>query len=205
MVDWGPCEFLQGCSWTDHFQPDTLVSRAPPNGLPGLDCAKSRVWLGIEYPIFPPQKRWVFQRIPPGSVGKSVSVYHWTYISGLCWSWWANERSGYPFSLVNDEQMSNKVRVKHQPDMYIYCPHQDPTLNKLFGNPWGRLFFFRKPEKLENFYFLLIWWGQYIYIYLVTHPPKIYLSHFLIELIYIYKYLAISREWGFMNPHHKHV
>ena len=24
--------------------------------------------------------------------------------------------NGYPFSLVNDEQMSNKVGVKHQPD-----------------------------------------------------------------------------------------
>ena len=28
--------------------------------------------------------------------------------------------NGYPFSLLNDEQMSNKVRVEHQPAIYIY-------------------------------------------------------------------------------------
>ena len=28
--------------------------------------------------------------------------------------------NGYPFSLLNDEQMSNKVRVKHQPGRFIY-------------------------------------------------------------------------------------
>ena len=27
--------------------------------------------------------------------------------------------NGYPFSLVNDEQMSNKVGVKHQPDSAV--------------------------------------------------------------------------------------
>ena len=29
--------------------------------------------------------------------------------------------NGYPFSLLNDEQMSNKVRVEHQPDkMHVF-------------------------------------------------------------------------------------
>ena len=32
--------------------------------------------------------------------------------------------NGYPFSLVNDEQMSNKVGVKHQPVVYI-LEHED--------------------------------------------------------------------------------
>ena len=29
-------------------------------------------------------------------------------------------RKRWPFSLLNDEQMSNKVGVEHQPDMYLY-------------------------------------------------------------------------------------
>ena len=33
---------------------------------------------------------------------------------GHAW-WWANG-NGWSFSLLNDEQMSNKVRVQHQPD-----------------------------------------------------------------------------------------
>ncbi len=37
---------------------------------------------------------------------------------GLCWSWWANMSqmsNGWPFPLLNDEEMSKKVRVEHQP------------------------------------------------------------------------------------------
>ena len=101
--------------------------------------------------------------------------------------------NGYPSSLVNDEQMSNKVGVKHQPDMYIYCPHQDPTF-KLFGNPWGRLFL-KETRKVGKLLFPVDLVGSvYIYIYLVTHPPKIYLSHFLIELIYINIWPLVGNE-----------
>ena len=37
--------------------------------------------------------------------------------------------NGYPFSLLNDEQMSNKVGVKHQPDYNPYKGRLDTSRN----------------------------------------------------------------------------
>ena len=36
----------------------------------------------------------------------------------------------------------------------VSCPHQDPTF-KLFGNPWGRLFFVGNPKSFPTF---ISWW-----------------------------------------------
>ena len=42
---------------------------------------------------------------------------------------------GYPFSLLNDEQMSNKVGVEHQPVMNPKCPQKKNTPRKTKMSP----------------------------------------------------------------------
>ena len=55
----------------------------------------------------------MFDRADIMSVELCIQKYIWAALTGEQMS------NGWPFSLLNDEQMSNKVGVEHQPDIYI--------------------------------------------------------------------------------------
>ena len=52
---------------------------------------------------------------------------------------------GYPFSLLNDEQMSNKVGVEHQPVMNPKCPQKKNTPRKTKMSPWKNQWLVQMP------------------------------------------------------------
>ena len=49
-----------------------------------------------------------------------IDIYIYTYIYILCLVMSKRLSNGWPFSLLNDEQMSHKVRVEHQPEYLWY-------------------------------------------------------------------------------------
>ena len=63
-----------------------------------------------------------------------------------------HERSGWPFSLLNDEQMSNKVRVEHQPGIQQYNITSIDKVEKVSQNPDFNLGF-HSCESVNLYYF----------------------------------------------------
>ena len=64
----------------------------------------SQGWL-LRFEWFHPLKNLTSKPCPIGTPETFWGKLHFISLSGLCESWWADERPGWPFSLLNDEQI----------------------------------------------------------------------------------------------------
>ena len=77
-----------------------------------IDEVKAENKLYLSQPL---SKSWFLRNIIPYN-------HHITYTTVYIWLVLSDEQmsKGWPYSLLNDEQMSNWLGVEHQPDIYIY-------------------------------------------------------------------------------------
>ncbi len=133
------------------------------SGRPGVTLVRKLLWDS-------PKNAAFFVKLVVGVSKVKNTSSHYDFIPNFpntCYFHWAvlsdeQMRKIWPFSLLNDEQMSNKVEVKHQPvqhfeDLY-FSP--DGPMVLIFANPGASIIWFCRISYWQPLLVARIPWGN---------------------------------------------